>query len=417
MAERARKNYLMGDQSLRDFFREPVRYLRESNVKESQFEKPYLTEAYRKMHLEFPDWRRRGRLQVERMDYRVDPFELASKDLEAVIHYPVPIVTLVMDDSPPYDAGEDYGAVLRIDFLETPHESEEILWVIASGVMDSFWGGLEEAVTVSLNIGLSSSPKVLIPSAHPNGEVMAFEKRAFVDGKITVQKGYIARPIYGSPVSLVCNLYTRILTDYAAGTYTDNWVDNSNGAASAGYFSVGGGVYVHRLTADVPDTSGANSLSVATYSTSAAYRIRMEVIMFDGDNTTKGFVISFVPTSPTYYTGAGEHNLCEWDGASTWGDTVGVLFEYHYTRVFSSADGIIASSNGTGASSVELDLRINFFTRLIELYVDDVLKVTGTFGAGVASGLGASCKLNLHAHEDDGETVSINSLFIDQLTH
>ena len=40
--------------SLGDFFRAPVRHLKESNEKESQFEKPYRGGSYNKMHLDLP---------------------------------------------------------------------------------------------------------------------------------------------------------------------------------------------------------------------------------------------------------------------------------------------------------------------------------------------------------------------------
>lgn len=41
--------------SIADFFREPVRYLKTSNTKESQLEKPYLIDEYQKMHLKIPE--------------------------------------------------------------------------------------------------------------------------------------------------------------------------------------------------------------------------------------------------------------------------------------------------------------------------------------------------------------------------
>lgn len=49
-----RKPYYGLGGSIVQFFREPVRYLKESNVKESQFEKPYLSPEYPNMHLRFP---------------------------------------------------------------------------------------------------------------------------------------------------------------------------------------------------------------------------------------------------------------------------------------------------------------------------------------------------------------------------
>jgi len=53
-----RKTYLKLKQSMREFFRAPVRFLKESNEKESVFEKPYLDTDYRAMHLDIPepDW-------------------------------------------------------------------------------------------------------------------------------------------------------------------------------------------------------------------------------------------------------------------------------------------------------------------------------------------------------------------------
>ena len=41
--------------SIADFFREPVRYIKQSNTKESQLEKPYLIGEYSKMHLKLPE--------------------------------------------------------------------------------------------------------------------------------------------------------------------------------------------------------------------------------------------------------------------------------------------------------------------------------------------------------------------------
>lgn len=43
--------------SIADFFREPVRYLKQSNTQESMMEKPYLIDEYPKMHLSLPDFK------------------------------------------------------------------------------------------------------------------------------------------------------------------------------------------------------------------------------------------------------------------------------------------------------------------------------------------------------------------------
>jgi hypothetical protein len=43
--------------STTDFFREPVRFLKESNTQESMMEKPYLVDEYPKMHLSLPDFK------------------------------------------------------------------------------------------------------------------------------------------------------------------------------------------------------------------------------------------------------------------------------------------------------------------------------------------------------------------------
>jgi len=58
LASKNRKVYLMGDQSTRQFFSAPTRYLAESINKESEFEKPYLDDDRAKMHMDFPwpDW-------------------------------------------------------------------------------------------------------------------------------------------------------------------------------------------------------------------------------------------------------------------------------------------------------------------------------------------------------------------------
>lgn len=50
-----RKPYLSSRESMKEFFTAPVRYLKESNRKESQFEKPYLESEYPTMHLRLPD--------------------------------------------------------------------------------------------------------------------------------------------------------------------------------------------------------------------------------------------------------------------------------------------------------------------------------------------------------------------------
>ena len=54
----ARKPYYALGQSMKRFFSEPVRFLKESNTIESAFEKPYLDDSYNKMHLRWsvPDW-------------------------------------------------------------------------------------------------------------------------------------------------------------------------------------------------------------------------------------------------------------------------------------------------------------------------------------------------------------------------
>jgi len=54
----ARKPYLRLKQSIGEFFRAPVRFLKDSVTKESQFEKPYMEDDYQAMHLNLPkpDW-------------------------------------------------------------------------------------------------------------------------------------------------------------------------------------------------------------------------------------------------------------------------------------------------------------------------------------------------------------------------
>ena len=58
MTSKARKPYLGLGKSLIEFFNAPVRYLKESNEKESAFEKPYLDGEYPTMHFDLPqpDW-------------------------------------------------------------------------------------------------------------------------------------------------------------------------------------------------------------------------------------------------------------------------------------------------------------------------------------------------------------------------
>lgn len=57
MPERNRKFYLDDKLSTIEFFRQDVRWVQKSATKESQFEKPYLDDEYRKMHLEWPQWK------------------------------------------------------------------------------------------------------------------------------------------------------------------------------------------------------------------------------------------------------------------------------------------------------------------------------------------------------------------------
>lgn len=58
MSSRARRPYLMGKKSVTEFYQAPVRFLKNIVGKESEFEKPYEEEEYRKMHFDFPwpDW-------------------------------------------------------------------------------------------------------------------------------------------------------------------------------------------------------------------------------------------------------------------------------------------------------------------------------------------------------------------------
>lgn len=58
MTNKNRKSYLQLKRSLIEFFTAPVRYIKESNTKESAFEKPYLDSEYRPMHFDIPnpDW-------------------------------------------------------------------------------------------------------------------------------------------------------------------------------------------------------------------------------------------------------------------------------------------------------------------------------------------------------------------------
>lgn len=58
MSSKARRPYLMGKRSVTQFYQAPVRFLKEIVAKESEFEKPYLEDEYRKMHFDFPwpDW-------------------------------------------------------------------------------------------------------------------------------------------------------------------------------------------------------------------------------------------------------------------------------------------------------------------------------------------------------------------------
>jgi hypothetical protein len=52
-----RRPYYGLKMSTTDFFREPVRFLKESNTQESMMEKPYLEDEYPKMHLKLPDFK------------------------------------------------------------------------------------------------------------------------------------------------------------------------------------------------------------------------------------------------------------------------------------------------------------------------------------------------------------------------
>lgn len=57
MAYSNRKFYFGLGMSMMDFFKEPIRHLKRSMEKESQFEKPYWTGGeYQKMHFAWPDW-------------------------------------------------------------------------------------------------------------------------------------------------------------------------------------------------------------------------------------------------------------------------------------------------------------------------------------------------------------------------
>ncbi len=58
MSSKARRPYLMGKSSVREFYSAPTRFLKEIVGRESEFEKPYEDEEYRKMHFDFPwpDW-------------------------------------------------------------------------------------------------------------------------------------------------------------------------------------------------------------------------------------------------------------------------------------------------------------------------------------------------------------------------
>ena len=57
-ADKARKLYLRENQSMKEFFQSPVRWMRESIKKESELEKPYLAGNYQSMHFKMPtpDW-------------------------------------------------------------------------------------------------------------------------------------------------------------------------------------------------------------------------------------------------------------------------------------------------------------------------------------------------------------------------
>lgn len=56
MADRARKPYLGLKQSLVEFFRAPVVFMKQINEKFSETEKPYLEDEYQSMHLRWPRW-------------------------------------------------------------------------------------------------------------------------------------------------------------------------------------------------------------------------------------------------------------------------------------------------------------------------------------------------------------------------
>jgi hypothetical protein len=58
MASSKRRPYLGLKRSIREFFTDPIRWIKEGNRQESLFEKPYRDLDYRKMHLDWslPDW-------------------------------------------------------------------------------------------------------------------------------------------------------------------------------------------------------------------------------------------------------------------------------------------------------------------------------------------------------------------------
>ena len=104
-----------------EFFKEPIRYLKRSYEKESQFEKPYLDGEYRKMHLKLPElrwpnlqtnpmkvgkgspWEPSGEAYVRHLDAEcwVDAHEVNCEDgtLEAEIH---------LENVPPHTASSTW---------------------------------------------------------------------------------------------------------------------------------------------------------------------------------------------------------------------------------------------------------------------------------------------------------------------
>lgn len=196
-----------------------------------------------------------------------------------------------------------------------------------------------------------------------------------------------------------------VFSDDFSGTFSDNWVNNSNGNSAADFYN-------NKLRLDLNGGSsneGANALSKDSWTCTGKYIIEFDwepvagTGWYDDDGSDAENAVEIVNESPTYSSSSWHYYRCEITGTSN---------SKLYLRLRSTKSGAITISNRISGStytvlnesfsygsSHSVRWEIDFDEYTTTLYMDGaVVGSTSSWDSSVLNYIGNNFKLNFHWH-------------------